>query len=164
MSKRTKIIAGAVVAILGVAVALIAWWSLRDEGPEAVDLETAVALMETAASDDSDDLSASEPDDGSEDATPATELTQGTGTISSTGPETSLTTSNATPATDTATTEIRCTTTRSSSACATNTGPDSQDRTPLLPESGTDSGLRRAQLARSEGTRLSRVADRSGLR
>ena len=62
------------------------------------------------------------------------------------------------------TVEIRCTTTRSSSACATNTGPDSQDRTPLLPESGTDSGLRRAQLARSEGTRLSRVADRSGLR
>lgn len=51
MSKRAKIITGAVVAIVGVAVAAVVWWSVRGAEPEAVDLGAAVAQLETAASD-----------------------------------------------------------------------------------------------------------------
>ena len=67
--------------------------------PEAVDLETAVALVEAAPSDDTDDSSAVEPVDGSADPALTTQPTGDAGTTSSTGPDISVTTSNAAPAT-----------------------------------------------------------------
>ncbi len=62
MRKLTKIIAGLAVAIAVAAIAAFLWWS--DEGPEAVDLETAVAQMEPAARDNPDDSSVAESDGG----------------------------------------------------------------------------------------------------
>lgn len=87
MRTSRKIIAGVAAAILAVAVAGLAWWILRDEGPEAVDLEAAVALMETV------DIT-----DGG-DTTPATGPTQDIGTTLSTAPDTPATTSNPTMST-----------------------------------------------------------------
>ena len=57
MGKRTKIVVGAVVAVVVVVVAVVVVYVLtRDEAPEAVDLEAAVARIEAADT----------PDDGSE--------------------------------------------------------------------------------------------------
>ena len=81
MSKRTRFITGAAVGILCVAIAVVGWWSLRPDGPGPVDLEAAVARMETAAADDNDGSSASELDDP--------------GKAPSTGPDASVTTSTA---------------------------------------------------------------------
>ena len=49
MGKRTKVIAGTVIAVVVVVVVAVALFILtRDEAPEAVDLETAVAQIEAA--------------------------------------------------------------------------------------------------------------------
>lgn len=64
MSKRTKIVAGAAVAVVAAAVAGILWWTLRDDGPAAVDLGAAVAQLETPADADMRDPVAAESDDG----------------------------------------------------------------------------------------------------
>jgi len=90
MRNRTSFITGAAVGILCVAIAVVGWWSLRPDGPGPVDLEAAVARMETAA-DDNDGSSASVPDDS--------------GRATSTGPDASVTTSTAAAGHDTASTD-----------------------------------------------------------
>ena len=108
MTTPARIITGVGVAVVCVAIAAIGWWSLRPEGPEPVDLEAAVARLESTAGAGSDSSSASEPDDRGADSTPATEST---GATPNTGPDTSVTTSTATagdddPSTDTRTTSL----------------------------------------------------------
>ena len=131
MSKRTKIAVGAAIAMLSLVVAAFLWWSLRDEGPEAVDLEAAVALMESTGPGDSGDPSASEPDAG-ESATPTTEATTTASTagnepsntaLPSTVATTTPTTSAATSTTSTPVTEDTTTPTTSNST----TPPDTED-------------------------------------
>jgi len=75
MTTLTKIITGVGVAIVCVAIAAVGWWSLRPEGPEPVDLEAAVARLESTGREGSDGSSASELDDRGSDSTPATETT-----------------------------------------------------------------------------------------
>ena len=73
MRKATKIIAGLSVAILIGAIAAFLWWS--DDGPPAVDLETAVAQMETTAGSETDDSPVAEPSEfvgGTSSASPQT--------------------------------------------------------------------------------------------
>ena len=94
-----KIIGGLVVGLLWLAVAGLAWWTLRDEGPEGVDLEAAVALMESPVP---ADPSSSEPDDGDNAAT-TTEATTTTGPGTSTT-STPVTQDTTTPTTGTSTT------------------------------------------------------------
>ena len=108
MTTLARIITGVGVAIVCVAIAAVGWWSLRPEGPEPVDLEAAVARLESTAGEESDGSSASQLDDRGSDSTPATEST---GTTSNTGPDTSVTTSTATagdgaPPTETETTSL----------------------------------------------------------
>ena len=94
MSRRTKIIAGTGAAVVVLVVAAVALLVLtRDDAPEAVDLETAVAQVE-AADDSTDTPSTSESTDGSEDV----------GTTSSTDDDTPATGSTETDA-DTGTTD-----------------------------------------------------------
>lgn len=95
MSRRTRFITGAVVAILWVAIAAVGWWSLRSDGPEPVDLEAAVARLETAAGDESGDSSAAAPDDLGLGSTLATGTSEGSGEAHSAGPAASVTTSAA---------------------------------------------------------------------
>ncbi len=106
MTKPTRIITGVGVAIVCLAIAAVGWWSLRPEGPEPVDLEAAVARLESTAGEGGDGSSASELDDRGSDSTPATEST---GTTSNTGPDTSVTTSTATAGDDALSTETETT-------------------------------------------------------
>lgn len=108
MTTLTRIITGVGVAIVCVAIAAVGWWSLRPEGPEPVDLEAAVARLESTAGEGSDGSSASELDDRGSDSIPATESTA---TTSNAGPDTSVTTSTATagdgaPSTETEATSL----------------------------------------------------------
>ena len=91
MSKGTRFTTGAAVGILCVSIAVVGWWSLRPDGPEPVDLEAAVARMETAAADNNGGSSASELDDP--------------GRAPSTEPDAPATTSTAAAGYDTASTE-----------------------------------------------------------
>ena len=50
MSRRAKIIAGGVLAIVLAVVAAVLWWTLRGDEPAAVDLGAAVAQLEAPAS------------------------------------------------------------------------------------------------------------------
>lgn len=60
MGKRTKIVVGAVVAVVVVVVAVVVVYVLtREEAPEAVDLEAAVARIEAADTPDGDSEAAS---------------------------------------------------------------------------------------------------------
>ena len=93
MSRRIRFITGAVVAIMWVAIAAVGWWSLRADGPEPVDLEAAVARLETAAGDEGGGSPASEPDDRGSGSTPATKSSEGSGEAPDAGPEASVTTS-----------------------------------------------------------------------
>ena len=83
MSKLVKLVIGLAVALVAVAVAGLMWWILRDEGPAAVDLETAVALVEAPIPDDADDSPASGTGVDGEEAVPATGSTE-TPTMTST--------------------------------------------------------------------------------
>ena len=77
MSKRAKIITGAAVAVVAVAVAGILWWSLRGDGPEAVDIRAAVAQLEATVQDGSGDSVAGEPEaDGSPDPDTGSEVSE----------------------------------------------------------------------------------------
>ena len=58
MGIRKRIVIGGLVVIVVAAGAGLAWWTLRPEGPEAVDLEAAVARVEAPAP------SVAAPDDG----------------------------------------------------------------------------------------------------
>lgn len=95
MRRRTRFTTRAVVAILWVAIAAVGWWSLRADGPAPVDLEAAVARLETAAGDEGGGSPASEPDDGGLGSTPASESSEDSGEAPSAGPEASVTTSTA---------------------------------------------------------------------
>ena len=67
MSRRTKVVAVAVVAAAVLVVAgLAAWWFLRDDAPEAVSLESAVAGIEAAGT-DADDSTDTAPSSASTD-------------------------------------------------------------------------------------------------
>ena len=80
MRKHIKrIIAGLAGVIVMAAVAAFLWWS--DDGPEAVDLETAVAHMESVPRENTGDSSVTD--------------TTGVGPTSSTGPETPMATTTA---------------------------------------------------------------------
>ncbi|MXY77841.1 MAG: YceI family protein [Acidimicrobiia bacterium] len=92
VSRHTRLITGAVVVILWVAIAGVGWWSLRADGPEPVDLEAAVAQLETAAGNESA---------SSSDSTPATESSENSGEAPSAGPGASVTTSTAAAGDDT---------------------------------------------------------------
>lgn len=105
MSRRTRFITGAVVAILWVAIAAVGWWSLRPDGPEPVDLEAAVARLEPAAGDESGDSPASAPDDPGLGSTLATGSSEGSGEAQSAGPDASVTTSAAAAGDDTLSTD-----------------------------------------------------------
>ena len=69
--------------IVCMAIAAVGWWSLRADGPEPVNLEEAVALLETAAGENGGS-SAFEPEGRSLASAPTTE---GPGTTSSAGPD-----------------------------------------------------------------------------
>ena len=140
MKTNRKIIAGAVIAILGLAVAGLAWWSLRDEGPEAVDLGAAVALMESAAPDDSNQPSPSdsESDETGENTTPTTEATTTSSAISAASvptTESSATTTTSPadptsiPATDDTTTPTAGTSTTPPDTAATENVPAASSTT-----------------------------------
>ncbi|MDE0137494.1 MAG: YceI family protein [bacterium] len=105
MSRRTRFVTGAVVAMLWVAIAAVGWWSLRTDGPEPVDLEAAVARLETAPGDDSGGLPASESDDRALGSTPATGSSEDSGVAPSAGPDASVSTSTAAAGDNTASTE-----------------------------------------------------------
>lgn len=62
MGKIIKITAGAVVVIVMVSIAAFLWWS--DQGPEAVDMEAAVAQLEVASLDDTGGNSVEGEDNG----------------------------------------------------------------------------------------------------
>ena len=109
-SKRTKIVVGTVIAVVLVVVVAVGLFILtRDEAPEAVDLETAVAQIEAAeAADDRTDTPSTSPsDDDGEDV----------GTTSSTDNDTQATGSTETDTdTGTATTSTDDTDTETTSA------------------------------------------------
>ena len=88
MSRFAKIVVGVGVVIAAVAVAALMWWVLRDEGPAAVDLETAVGRIEAATPDDGGDSSSAEPSAAGEEAVPTTVAPT---TASSAVPDTSAT-------------------------------------------------------------------------
>ena len=71
MSRRAKIIAGAVLAVVLAIVAAVLWWTLRGEEPAAVDLGAAVAQLEgsTSAVPEAESVEA-EPETGGERADP----------------------------------------------------------------------------------------------
>jgi len=74
VSRRAKIIAGAVLAIVLAVVAAVLWWTLRGEEPAAVDLGAAVAQLETGASDVAETTAVdAEPDDAGDGAASVTE-------------------------------------------------------------------------------------------
>jgi len=100
VKRRTRFATGAVVAILWVAIAAVGWWSLRTDGPEPVDLESAVARLETAAGDESGGSPAPEPADRGLGSTPATESSEDSGEAPSAGPEAPVTTSTAAAGSD----------------------------------------------------------------
>ena len=141
MRKLTKIIVGAAVVLLGVAVAGLLWWSLRDEGPEAVDLGAAVALMESATPDDSDEPSPSEPDDAGENAIPTTEATTTTATTSSatssTSPPASESTATPTTSPENPTSIPATDDTSTPTAGTTTTPPDTSDTEDVPADSTT---------------------------
>ena len=92
MLKRTKIIVGALLAIVVLVVVVVAVYLLtRDDAPEAVDLETTVARIEAAETADDDTPSATEPADADTRDTPSTGTSaddaEDTGTTSSAGSE-----------------------------------------------------------------------------
>ena len=131
MSKTAKIVIGAMIAILGLIVAAFLWWSLRGEGPEAVDLETAVALMES---------------DAGESATPTTVSVTPTTSAPATDDATSSTTSTSTtPPTSTATDDATSTTTSTSTTPATeddpSTGTDTVTTVTAAPVNAEAAGL-----------------------
>ncbi|MDE0168097.1 MAG: YceI family protein [bacterium] len=115
MRRRTKVIVGLAGVILVMGVSGIVWWILRAEGPAAVDLEAAVARMETAPGDDSGGSSVSESDDGTEEAAPARE----TPTTTPTSPAVSSIASTATATEDTSTTTSLTVSSTTSTATAT---------------------------------------------
>ena len=130
MSMLIKIIVGTGVCLAALAVAALMWWILRDEGPEAVDLETAVARVETAVA-----------EGGGAEAVPTTETTEGPTTTSATNQGVSVDTS-----TTTVTEPTEQVTTTSTSAGAEPTGettttsgadPDASV-TDDVPATGTD--------------------------
>ena len=49
VSRRAKIITGVAAAIVLAAVAAVVWWLVRGDEPAAVDLQAAVAQLETVA-------------------------------------------------------------------------------------------------------------------
>ena len=104
LSRRTKIIAGTVAVVLVLVVVAVAVLVLtRDEAPEAVDLESAVAQVEAAAA--SEDEAAS---DGTPPASPADDGGEDLGTTSNTAtgydtPDTGTETVEDTDAPDTGT-------------------------------------------------------------
>ncbi|MYI19938.1 MAG: hypothetical protein F4121_07675, partial [Acidimicrobiia bacterium] len=74
MSRRAKIITGAVLAIVLAVVAAVLWWTLRGEEPPAVDLGAAVAQLETPAGDVTETAAVDVgSDDGGEGAAPVVE-------------------------------------------------------------------------------------------
>ena len=81
MSRRAKIIAGGVLAIVLAVVAAVLWWTLRGDEPAAVDLGAAVAQLEAPAS--------GSPETGSAEAGPEAggEGTEAAVTAGETGPE-----------------------------------------------------------------------------
>jgi polyisoprenoid-binding protein YceI len=93
MSKRIKILVGAVGAVVVLAVVAVAAYLLtRDDAPEAVDLETTVARIEAAetADDDTDTASATDPVDDNTDppsSGASTDDTEDTDTTSSAADE-----------------------------------------------------------------------------
>ncbi len=79
LGTRSKILIAVAAGIVILVLLGFLWWFQRDEAPEAVDLETAVAQIEAAeASDDSTDApSASAPTDDSEDVGTTSNTTDG---------------------------------------------------------------------------------------
>lgn len=132
MSKRTKIVVGAGIAILGVLATALLWWSWRDEGPEAVDLEAAVALM--VSSNPSDGAGRS-PSDTDQEPIPATRATRTTELQTST---TSATTTEITtnPVTSTTSTTVGKTTATTADASITSSNDTTTEN---LPTTGTGS-------------------------
>ncbi len=122
MTKRTKVIVGAVVATVVVVVVAVAVYLLtRDEAPEAVDLGAAVARIEAAETTDGDaDTSSADAstDDSPDTPSTGTSADAGTdaGTASSDTPDETVTTSN--PAVDEGT-----------ASADTNAGMTSSDQT-----------------------------------
>ena len=100
-SKRTKIVVGTVIAVVLVVVVAVGLFILtRDEAPEAVDLETAVAQIEAAeAADDRTDTPSTSPsDDDGEDVGTTSSTDNDTQATGST--ETDTDTGTATTSTD----------------------------------------------------------------
>ena len=100
-SKRTKIVVGTVIAVVLVVVVAVGLFILtRDEAPEAVDLETAVAQIESAeAPDDRTDTPSTSPsDDDGEDVGTTSSTDNDTQATGST--ETDTDTGTATTSTD----------------------------------------------------------------
>ena len=121
MSKNAKIVVGAMIAILGLIVAAFLWWSLRGEGPPAVDLETAVALIESDS-------------DADESAIPTTASVTPTISTPTVGDASSTATSTSTtPPTSTATNDA------ASTATSTSTTPPASTATEDGRSTGTDS-------------------------
>ena len=79
LGTRSKILIAVAAGVVVLVLLGFLWWFQRDEAPEAVDLEAAVAQIEAAeASDDSTDApSASEPTDDSEDVGTTSNTTDG---------------------------------------------------------------------------------------
>ena len=100
MSRPVKIVVGLAVAVAVVAVAGLMWWILRDEGPAAVDLETAAALVEASIPDDADDSSAAGTGSADDDIAPTTGATEAPTTASSAAPDTSAAPSSTTAGDD----------------------------------------------------------------
>ena len=84
MSRLIKIIVGTGVCLAALAVAALMWWILRDEGPEAVDLATAVASVEAAVADDGSDPSSVDAEATGAEAAQTTESTEAPATTSAT--------------------------------------------------------------------------------
>ena len=87
MRMRKKIVIWGLVAFVAAVVAALVWWSLRPEGPEAVDLEAAVARVEVS------DPPAAESDDGEEDSMAGLEVSVDVETTTSVGTGVSVVTS-----------------------------------------------------------------------
>lgn len=106
MSKRTKIIVGTVLAVVVLAVAAAALLVLtRDEAPEAVDLETAVALVEAAPTSSSDGGRTTTADDDAPTTGASTDAGEDVSTVSSTEPRPDASTEASEPA-DTESTSV----------------------------------------------------------
>ena len=73
MSRRAKIITGVAAAIVLAAVAAVVWWLVRGDEPAAVDLQAAVAQLETVAGDSRTPSSDADPEVRGADAAPVAE-------------------------------------------------------------------------------------------